>query len=189
MSGGIHPRALTELSLSLDNRPRCRQFTHLRPLLPPSQCVLAKCRPCQALDRLLRRNNAEKQIIVFCRHSEAVLLVAQHLADNGVSFREISGRTNATSDSESLSWFSRQTPGLQVLLLSQLCGRGISASTADLVVFFDGVASSAIYDQNVRRALRWGRPVDAQLKIILLLTPGTIEEGRFHKVWWANALS
>ena len=154
------------------------------PPSPPSQRVLVK-RPCvwQVLDRLLRRKNAEKRLIVFCQHSDAVQLVVRHLEGTGVNFREISGQTNAMSDGEALSWFNQQGPSLRVLVLSQYCGRGINAPAADLVVFFDSVASRALYDQNVRSALRWGRQVDAQLKIILLLTPGTIEEGRFHKVW------
>ena len=86
-----------------------------------------------------------------------------------------------------LQWTSKRRCRLGdaplILCSARAGGRGISLVAATHPVFFEPAPTAVAYEQCRHRPLRWTRPLDRSLEIILLVAAESIEEGHFVACW------
>ncbi|MGJ8664381.1 MAG: DEAD/DEAH box helicase, partial [Marinicella sp.] len=114
-----------------------------------------------------------RRILIFSSFTSMLAIIADKLADLGINYFELTGKTPSAKRTEYIDGFqSDQRP---VFLISlKAGGAGINLTNADTVIHFDPWWNPAAEQQASDRAHRIGQ--DKQVFVYKLITRGTVEE-------------
>jgi SNF2 family DNA or RNA helicase len=131
----------------------------------------------QLLETIEECQNAGRRILIFSQFTGMLSLIGQELAEQGVSFFYLDGKTPA---SERVTLCNRFNEGERDLFLISLKagGTGLNLTGADTVILYDLWWNPAVEEQAADRAHRIGQKNIVQ--VIRLVTQGTVEEKMFE---------
>lgn len=136
--------------------------------------------PSSKLDALMELiDSTDKQIVVFSQFAQAIALLNNRLAANGISYSCIMGSVSATNRQKAVEDFQA---GRSRIFTGTIAagGVGLTLTAADTIVFIDRTWSPALNIQAEDRIHRIGQK--NAVHVIDIMAKGTVDLGRAQKV-------